>query len=215
MSIQALFTVFFILALSVNGFAQVTGGPTAGTTPGTTGTTPGTTQNIPGTTGTIPGTTPNIPGTAPNIPGTTQMPPATTQLPSPTTQPPLQSTQPPLQPAQPLPPVTQFPPSTQFPSTTQTPPASSVPDFRQDNTNITGRFDGTTDLDRGSIFDTRDNTLTGNRDSIFIDDSILGETQSALDGEDEFAIGPETPSTLDNGIFDEDRDSLMDDTVVP
>jgi hypothetical protein len=92
-----------------------------------------------------------------------------------------------------------------------------VPDFRQDSTNITGRFDGTTGLDQGSIFDTRDNTLTGNRDSIFIDDrrSILGETPSILNGEDEFAIGPQTPSSLDNGIFDDDRDSLTDDTVVP
>lgn len=216
MSMRALFAAFFFVALSVNGLAQVTGGSTSGATPGTTGTTPGTTQTIPGTTGTIPGTTPTtpgttgtfpgttgtIPGTAGNIPGTTGMPPATTPLPGPTTQLP--------------PPTTQLPaPTAQPPLQSTQPPAAGFPDFSQDNTNISGRFDG--NLDRGGIFDTRDNTLTGNRDSIFLEDrgSLFGEAPSVLDNEEDLAIGPETPSALDNGIFNDDRDTLAEDTVIP
>lgn len=209
MSIKALLTAFLLLALPLNGFAQVTGGSTAGTTPGTTPTKPGTAQTIPGTTGTIP--------------GTTQMPPATTTLPDPTTDLPRPTSELP-RPTTILPsPTTQLPPPT-----TQTPPATtgSIPgttDFSQDNTNITGRFE--TSPDRGSVFDTLDDGMgiTGGEDSIFVNGrfgnntSFPGNgTSSGLDDEDEFATGlfPETPDTLDNGVFENDLESPMNDSVL-
>lgn len=189
MSIKALIPVFFFIALSAAAFAQVTGGSTAGTTPGTTdtipgttGTIPGTTGTIPGTTGTIPGTTGTIPGTTGTIPGTTSMPPATTPLPNPTTELPSPTTQPPLQ-------------STQPPLTSGT-----ILDFSQDDTNITGRFDGT--------IDTLDNNAgIADTDSIFTDDS------SVPGNEDSFAIGPQAPDTLDSGIFEDDPETPMNDTL--
>lgn len=144
--------------------------------------TPGTTRNIPGTTGTIQGTTPTVPGTTGTIPGTAGNIPGTTQTPTADGPQPLE----------------------------RRPPASGIPDLRDDNTNISGRFES---LDKGSIFDTREfNTLTGNGESIFIDDRASVFAEGPPGGEEGFAIGPETPSTLDNGIF---KDDLTEDTVIP
>lgn len=92
------------------------------------------------------------------------------------------------------------------------PPAPGIPDLSLDNTNISGRFEN---LDRGSIFDTRNNTLTGNGESIFIDDRASVFGQAPPSGQEGFAVGPQTPSTLDNGIFSDGRDSLNEDTIVP
>ena len=114
-------------------------------------------------------TTGTTPGTTGTIPDTTDNIPGTTQLP---------------------------PPTTQFPNpTTQLPPQSTIPDFSQDNTNITGRFD---------TFD--NNAGTAGTGSIFTDDVVIGDDTSA--------ISPEIPDTLDSGIFEDDPETPMDDTVL-
>lgn len=210
MSTKALFTALFITAFSMNAFAQVTGGSTAGSTPGTTGTIPGTTGTIPVTTGTIPGTTQMPPAaadippaTTPNISPTTELPPATTRLPGST--------------------ITQPPATTPLPGlTTQMPPATTgLPDFREDNTNITGRFGGNTRDDgrfgndviifdnSAGVFENLDNdeqTLRGEFDSGIV---ILGDEEAFFGTEEEDSIFA-TPDTLDTGVFRDDRETPMD-----
>lgn len=213
MRIKTLFPAFFFVLVSVNAFAQVTGGSTAGSTPGTAGTTPGTTTATPGTTGTIPGTTGTIPGTTGTIPGTTRMPPATADIPP--------ATVPNISPTTELPPATaQMPPvTTQLP-----PPTTGLPDFREDNTNITGRlggnfFDDGTRGDDVIVFDNqtgRSGTLEGGRTTLrgrFDGDiAILGDEEAFFGTEEEdiFVAGPETPDTLDEGVFRDDPETPMD-----
>ncbi|OGP13720.1 MAG: hypothetical protein A2052_01970 [Deltaproteobacteria bacterium GWA2_54_12] len=111
------------------------------------------------------------------------------------------------------------------------PTTGAIPDFSQDNTNITGRFDGTDES--AGIFDTLDNNtgMTGNESVSIFENDGFGNNQRTLRGEldnntnvlgnegvngedDSFAIGPQTPDTLDSGIFKDDPETPMNDTVL-
>lgn len=219
MSVKALFPAVFFILVSVNSYAQVSGGSTGGTTPGTTGTTPGTTGTIPGTTGTTPGTTGAAPGTTGTVPGTTGTTPGTTgTIPGTTPMPPATADIPPA--TTPLPsPTTELPSATTElpPATTPLPPATTgIPDFREDNTNITGRLGGNT-LNDGTIED--DTVVFGNRGLDTLDGSAgLSGTQTGTlpdrGEEDIFATGPEEPDVLDEDVFRDDRETPMDSSTL-